>query len=537
MVSLIPCHAMPKTNLQAEEKSVESIEAYLMFLRFNVRSLFTLLQVLQPALEESHDGDDLPDSKKATSTNGSDRITAVTRRVLPALRHYSIWLVSRAAVLGEVKTRNSSLEVHIKEMWKTYADSLSLLTVVFPLDSLAVVEYLLEEDEATIGFKPFRDEDIAPKCDLYILSDGSLKPRMSDPAVERNHPNVEMLARVRDLLKDGMELTVFEGAPIILSEGHFAFVEEGLPMSSPVNGHHSRSPSMQDVKDINARLDMPSPPRIHNQFLAPTQGVPQAENTRRAQSTYQSDAQSVDTSTHHRFDREMHLMVDNLLDGALEDTSQPQAAPGNDSNETSYGMHDSTADAFMDGFRSPSTDDRHTCQQRTTPAKPRRALPSISNSPFTPQPHELPLFDGSSTGYPSNLRATGTPSFAPPGFPHSSVYPSAVGHTTSPLPDQAAASDVNAVLQQHLSQRYSKAVSSSLSDLSNVYTSTPAGFGARAAPDGLFGQAVHNTTRRTGYGGTNAFDTDMLLQSSVYESTKRASGLAVGPTPPSGQGG
>ena len=139
----------------------------------------------------------------AVPKSGSSKITAVTRRILPGLRQYSSWLMSNAEILA-AEVGDTSLNTQIKDLWKIYAKTLTLLTSTFSVSSLPLVDYLLEEDEDTLGFKPF----LAKHSELrYFGNDGvSQKPKWHDKGVQRNHPNVEMLARIRGFLTDGMFL-------------------------------------------------------------------------------------------------------------------------------------------------------------------------------------------------------------------------------------------------------------------------------------------------------------------------------------------
>lgn len=183
------------------------MQAYLFFQRFNVSTFFTLLQVLQPELERFAVDDDAMNDASSRATNGSDRITAVARRVLPGLRHYSSWLISNKAFLL-AQVGDTSLTVQIKEMWKTYATTLTLLAATFPVSALPSMDYLLEEDEDTLGFKPFNND--RTKKRYFSPDDEKPKLKWHGSGVERHHPNVEMLGRVRDFLIDGLELALDE---------------------------------------------------------------------------------------------------------------------------------------------------------------------------------------------------------------------------------------------------------------------------------------------------------------------------------------
>ncbi len=191
--------------ISTEQDSVENREAFYFFLRLNVKTFFTLLQLLQPELEGVI-GDDVDALDGDHPNNDTEKITAVARRILPGLRHYSSWLLSRAVLLASIGD-DSSLTVQIKELWREYANTLTLIASTFlEPTKLPVVEYLLEEDEDTIGFKPFDSPHIRSR----YYADDVLKPKYHDPGVERSHPNIEMLVRVREFLNDGLELACYK---------------------------------------------------------------------------------------------------------------------------------------------------------------------------------------------------------------------------------------------------------------------------------------------------------------------------------------
>lgn len=164
-------------------------------MRLNVKSFFTLLQVLSHELG------------RFVNNNGSipvsAKITAVTRRLLPGLRHYSSWLIANAVILAS-QVGDTLLHIQIKEFWKIYASTLTLLASTFPVAELPLIEYLLPEDEDTLGFKPFEYDDIKSRYSGEDMV--SQKPNWHDQGIQRHHPNVEMYGRVRHLLIDAMLL-------------------------------------------------------------------------------------------------------------------------------------------------------------------------------------------------------------------------------------------------------------------------------------------------------------------------------------------
>ena len=198
---------MPDTEVSALEQpeSAEIRQSYFFLQRLNVKTFFTLLQVLSPELERFVSEDVEENNKKSIS--GSARLTVVMRRVLPSVRQYSSWLMTNAPILT-AQADDPLLSVEIKELWRIYASTLTLLASTFPVSELPPIDYLLEEDVDTVGFKPFSNEHTVRR--YYSADTVSQKPKHYDRGVQRQHPNVEMYGRVRDFLTDGMFLQLQE---------------------------------------------------------------------------------------------------------------------------------------------------------------------------------------------------------------------------------------------------------------------------------------------------------------------------------------
>ncbi|KAI9782270.1 MAG: hypothetical protein M1835_004068 [Candelina submexicana] len=454
----IAAESFAATRLQEDQESKAKREAFYFFLRLNVKTFFTLLQLLQPELEGVI-GDDVGASDGDHPSNDTEKITAVARRILPGLRHYSSWLLSRAELLA-ASGDESSLTVQIKELWREYVNTLNLVYSTFPEPTkLPVVEYLLEEDEDTIGFKPFSTPHIRGR----YYADDVLKPKFHDQGIERSHPNVEMLARVREFLRDGLELawdkvrmsaplspkpytnfaqTKFPNIPIALIGGRLVYQEEGVPselLASP-NGHHTTSSVPSVEREDMPHLNDSSPPAAEST----TTNAEDEEDASLQRIISTSEAASTSIS----MDPSMKRMVDSLVNSSTSDLNEPDLTPpfktfipptppehsledpfnaATAVHETTYYGPSSTltAKALVDMTRSHS---QSSTQLRHTPRQtPRPTLPSIWNTPFAPQSS-----DSSPLTRPSTARRT-SPSQAPPVQWVNSL--SSTSQTASTMPD------------------------------------------------------------------------------------------------------
>ncbi|KAJ5908529.1 hypothetical protein N7495_001211 [Penicillium taxi] len=238
----------------ARARSVEEpvSNACVFLQRINVKTFFTLLQILLVELERFA----VEDSSNKDSKNGSDKVTVVARRIMPALRLYSSWLGTTSDLLvAQKEEKDSSLSIQIQEFWKIYAGTLTLLASTFDITGdVTDIDYLLEEDEESLGFAPLGD---AISSSRITGDDEQLKPRMTDPGVERSHPNMEMLYRVRAFVIDGLYLVVGKKIPIALVDDEekniFVYQEEGLPsqfFSSPPGRENTLSAANIEREDI-----------------------------------------------------------------------------------------------------------------------------------------------------------------------------------------------------------------------------------------------------------------------------------------------
>ncbi|KAH9870013.1 hypothetical protein J1614_006935 [Plenodomus biglobosus] len=274
-------------QMQGANPPPNIMRTYFFYLRLNVKTFFILLQLLQPELDRLSEGDDVRQNGER-ATHLSDKITAVARRILPGLRLYSTWFSRYWQVLN-ANIADTLTTVDVQELWKAYAATLTLLASSFPVDQLPQESYMLEEDTETIGFQPL----ISPDTMKLWYDGGVMKQKWTD--LERNHPNVEMLMRVKDLLIDGLLLTQNAEAPLDLDGSRFIYREEGLPselLASPNNRTNGSPVLPVETADLPFMPEKPIPEDQKSHSIA---------------------AGSESASTTLAKDNAMHRMVDDLV--------------------------------------------------------------------------------------------------------------------------------------------------------------------------------------------------------------------------------
>ena len=167
------------------------------FLKFNVRVMGALLGLLHSQLNDVEKGQQV---LRSMPKPAEDKITPVMRKLLPSLVNYSSWLVMNAELFPSITGDGPFFDTFgtdVEEFWLVYAMALTRIMRNFEVKDLPDIDYLLDEDEETIGFKPFQDLRLR---DRYVYN-GTRK--LSGSSTARFHPMKEMLGRLRRLVKDG----------------------------------------------------------------------------------------------------------------------------------------------------------------------------------------------------------------------------------------------------------------------------------------------------------------------------------------------
>jgi hypothetical protein len=134
--------------------------------------------------------------------NLSINITAVLRRMLPALRIISKWLKGNVSRLARAEQDGGKLQEEVDIFSSTYTDLLRHMEALFPLEQLPKLYDPLEEDYDMKGFSPVKRG----------MGESSAESKPEDRAARHAsdvHPNEEQLMRISDILLDG-KLILFQ---------------------------------------------------------------------------------------------------------------------------------------------------------------------------------------------------------------------------------------------------------------------------------------------------------------------------------------
>ncbi|KAL8805468.1 MAG: hypothetical protein Q9182_001923 [Xanthomendoza sp. 2 TL-2023] len=294
------------------------------FQRLNIRMFSALLQSLKTEHQQAI---------SECTVDKTDGITSSIRRLLPGLRYYSFWLISRATLLS-LRQDDTTMDRFIKEFWVDYAEALSLLLSLTRFETLPRIEYLLEEDVEIIGFRPLQEGRMAQKCDFSNSS--SRKPKCHEVGVGRLNLETEMLCRIRDLLEAAFELAQNDDIPLQFIQGKNFFVDKGTGhTSTPVGGE-------QNCTSVPARGKSIMPPEHPPQFEA---GSTTDDTT--SQEAPASGPLSI--ALHEKMKDELGAGRSNQSAGppsSSSTTTHYPSAQDNAVNETSYGIGESTLNAL-----------------------------------------------------------------------------------------------------------------------------------------------------------------------------------------------
>jgi hypothetical protein len=294
-------------------------------LRLNARFVHVLSRVLKSELDRI-----LSQTSSSVQGNSStpgdpsnkrpEELSPVVESILPLLRIYSSWVVGKR---DDIVRAEDTLEPYIKDMYRSLTKAMTSLCMAYQGQTLAIVKYLLPEDEEAMGLLTLDDNYLPPGCRLNYDDDlHQVKPAFGQCGGPRLDATGEMNGRVLNILQCGYFLANDDKFPFICqaSGGNltFSFVEDGL---LPVKA------SAQDdaVPDSPAALSSTGPPAndeasVHSQVDSPQSS--------------QFDALSPKTTI--SFGREQEdFMVENSVFHMLSDLLEPPEAQPKSATQTS----------------------------------------------------------------------------------------------------------------------------------------------------------------------------------------------------------
>lgn len=191
--------ALDKANRNIDRD--KNAKACLFLLHHNVKLFRELLCHLYDKVESQ-----TRDSVNSSSQDFMGKLPPVTETTLYCIRLYTLWLVKTwkplQALVESGHSDHAVIATDIRHLWHIFADCLNAIYQQYPLlDSKSVedVEYLLEEEESTVGFRPLHD---AKNADVW-KKDGKPKAifrkQKSDALREQEH-----LIRLRDIVTRGI---------------------------------------------------------------------------------------------------------------------------------------------------------------------------------------------------------------------------------------------------------------------------------------------------------------------------------------------
>ncbi|KAF4608178.1 hypothetical protein EYR40_000522 [Pleurotus pulmonarius] len=200
---------------------------------------------------------ELAEPVQADASEGdlAQRITAVFRRTLPALRIAGKWLKANYKYViqnTEDDGGDGSGTAEIQAFWSAYAQFFCALIRAFPMDRLPVISSLLEEDIDMKGFLPLRKT--MGEVPSSLRADPNKSSTTGDQSEEQVHPNVEQLMRIHDLLNDADAVVAMERCPVALFGSRFVLkgIESSQqpPRPEAVRVSLALTPHLQTMEQI-----------------------------------------------------------------------------------------------------------------------------------------------------------------------------------------------------------------------------------------------------------------------------------------------
>ena len=204
----------PSGVLTASKPASETDRAYFTYLRFNLRILLALLQHTDATLDEIFREDLATDVSQNIQV--ANRETKAAQSCLRLLHLHCFWLTAHAGDISGRSLEGSSdptIPLLAQDVWRIFTAVLNRLVDRFEVNGIEILDYLLNEEELCLGIVSVQSDHTAQSW--YI--DGKVKKRASEiqnllneEKSSRTRQRLEMLARIRDIVTQGVWLAVQE---------------------------------------------------------------------------------------------------------------------------------------------------------------------------------------------------------------------------------------------------------------------------------------------------------------------------------------
>ncbi|KAL8356435.1 hypothetical protein RB601_001642 [Gaeumannomyces tritici] len=424
MMTLTNITAYYIARQRAEKKwSVELSQSCQFMLSFNIRMILAVSRVVMKEIKgalEAMPGEE-PESASA-STKETDRFLAVMTTGVPILRIFMIWICLHRADL----VKYADHLPHLVEAHASLAETISLLIEAFRDEDLGIstAEYLLREDIETIGFEPLRNEAAPFVCRaMHYTLDGKQKQRLESDISKKLQDNVETLSRINDIINCGYFLATDPNYPLQLTQTQKGSkvlttltVAVGGGNDSHVQGSKRGTIATFATQPVTPQKpSAPTTPALHQAVRdSPKQEVEMANTNVPMQESCLAVEAEESTAVDFGVDGETLDRVNEFL--MPPEVGSPKSPV---MDETSYGMHSTTANEIFGALEPPAT---------TPTSASKKAFPGLPwDLIYTPTPLRT-----------SGNAAAGSPILAPPIVDFGQQYPSAIAVSPSEQVPMAA---------------------------------------------------------------------------------------------------
>lgn len=168
-------------------------QMFYMVLELNITTFTILLRLMSTELDLIAPQDDQESSRP--------QLTANSRKLLPCLRLYSAWLLSNIDTLLAHSNGTIANDLPLAPLWAVYGRCIRILAIMFTVQSIEGIAYLLDEDEDMLHFTPF----LGIVSEMYLCNtSGAFKPTRGNSrggdTSNSSRSQIEMANRVKGVV-------------------------------------------------------------------------------------------------------------------------------------------------------------------------------------------------------------------------------------------------------------------------------------------------------------------------------------------------